>query len=185
MQSVGFTAGSNRVRGSRIIFMTDAALVRLVQKDPLLVGVSVLIIDEAHERSLNTDLVLGIAKQLASNPARTDSFHVVVASATIDPKPFVEYFTGDHSQKALDRYVLHVEGRTFPVDVEYKPYKDGGLRLRISDHVIPVLRETMEVIERRIAACFCIVQCGSPCTSSPCRHHLLTVCFASSCAVTF
>lgn len=133
------------MKGSRIIFMTDAALVRLVQKDPLLVGVSVLIIDEAHERSLNTDLVLGIAKQLASHPTRGDSFHIVVASATINPKPFVQYFTGHDSKEALDRHVLNVEGRTFPVDVEYKPSKHGGLRLCLIDHIIPTLTETMEV----------------------------------------
>jgi HrpA-like RNA helicase len=133
--------------------MTDAALVRRVQKDPLLSGVSVLIIDEAHERSLNTDLVLGISKQLASNPERPNPLHVVIASATIDPKPFVQYFKGDHSNEALERHVLDVKGRVFPVDVEYKPFKDGGLRLRIPDHVIPVLRETMEVIKR----CACCV----------------------------
>jgi HrpA-like RNA helicase len=122
-QSVGYVAGSNRVvkTGVRILFMTDAALVKRVQHDPSLSGVSVLIVDEAHERSLNTDLVLGIAKQIRAE--RPDDFHVVVASATIDPKPFVHFFTGGGAdmKRVMQRHVLECEGRVFPVTLENKP----------------------------------------------------------------
>lgn len=62
-ESVGYqVGGGSRVPGSRIMLMTDAALVKAAQQDPVLSQVSVLMIDEAHERSLNTDLVLGLAK---------------------------------------------------------------------------------------------------------------------------
>lgn len=123
--------------------MTDAALVRMVQHDPLLQGVSVLVVDEAHERSLNTDLVLGIAKQIRG--ARPDDFHVVVASATIDPRPFVRYFVEEGDTKdAMARHVLEAEGRVFPVDLEYRPHKQGGTRIRLPDHVIPILVEALE-----------------------------------------
>jgi hypothetical protein len=61
--SVGYVVGGGkRVEGSLIALMTDAALVNAAQRDPDLRAVSVLIIDEAHERSLNTDIVLGIAR---------------------------------------------------------------------------------------------------------------------------
>lgn len=122
--------------------MTDAALVKMVQRDPLLQGVSVLIVDEAHERSLNTDLVLGIAKQVRAE--RPDDFHVVVASATIDPRPFVNYFVGRNDEEAMKRYVLEAKGRVFPVSTENKPHKQGGCRIRIPDHLIPVLVEALE-----------------------------------------
>lgn len=102
------------------MFMTDAALVKRVQHDQTLSGVSVLIVDEAHERSLNTDLVLGIAKQIRAE--RPDDFHVVVASATIDPKPFVHFFiSGSADERVMQRHVLECEGRVFPVGLENKP----------------------------------------------------------------
>ena len=92
--------------------MTDAALISKAQKNPNLEGVSVLIVDEAHERSLNTDIVLGIARRIRASRPR--DFHVVVASATIDPKPFTDFFEGGVA-------VLDVPGRTFPVTLEYSP----------------------------------------------------------------
>lgn len=54
----------------------------------------------AHERSLNTDIVLGIAKRIRAMPARADDFHVVVASATIDPRAFVSFFAGEDASVA-------------------------------------------------------------------------------------
>lgn len=145
-QSVGYSAGVKHVKGSRIIFMTDAALVRLVQRDPLLTSVSVLIIDEAHERSLNTDLVLGIAKQIMQDHRRQETFHVVVASATIDPKPFVKFFTGEPTGAAREKHVLDVEGRTFDVTLEYKPIwcHEGRLQIATRD-LIGAVTEAMEV----------------------------------------
>ena len=74
--------------------------------------VSVLLVDEAHERSLNTDIVLGIARSVRKQ--RPSDFHVVVASATIDPARFIEFFGSSTS-------ALKVPGKTYPVTVEYQP----------------------------------------------------------------
>ena len=67
-ESVGYQVGQGggRCGGSDIMLMTDAALIKAAQRDPLLSQVSVLMIDEAHERSLKTDLVLGLARLIRS-----------------------------------------------------------------------------------------------------------------------
>jgi ATP-dependent helicase HrpA len=90
-ESVGYSVGGGqRVAGRKIALMTDAALIRDLKDDPLLRKYSVLIIDEAHERSLNTDISLGVAKLVLQQ--RPDDFYVVIASATIDPKEFLAFF---------------------------------------------------------------------------------------------
>ncbi len=90
------------------MFMTDSALIRELQKSETLDHISVLIVDEAHERSLNTDIVMGIARQLMQ--MRPSDFFVVVASATIDEQPFLRYF-----QCKPDRKAVEAQGRLFPV----------------------------------------------------------------------
>eukprot|EP00029_Vermamoeba_vermiformis_P009953 TRINITY_DN512_c0_g2_i1.p1 TRINITY_DN512_c0_g2~~TRINITY_DN512_c0_g2_i1.p1 ORF type:complete len:2506 (-),score=-35.58 TRINITY_DN512_c0_g2_i1:398-7915(-) len=117
-QSVGYKAGGGKaVHGSRIMLMTDSSLVMKAQHQPDLKDVSVLIIDEAHERSLNTDLVLGIA--MLVRRMRPDNFYVVICSATIDPKPFLEFFFGEPSITGkTNPRSLDVPGRVFPVSME-------------------------------------------------------------------
>ena len=90
--------------------MTDGLLVAEIQRDPLLLGYDAIIVDEAHERSLPIDFVLGYLKRLL--PRRPD-LKVVVTSATIDPDRFAAHFDGAP--------VLEVSGRTFPVEVRYRP----------------------------------------------------------------
>jgi HrpA-like RNA helicase len=120
-ENVGYRVGRGKsVQGRRIMLMTDAALVQMAQQDQHLESVSVLIIDEAHERSLNTDIVLGIAKLIRQ--ARPTDFCVVIASATIDPKPFVDFFAA-----RLPSCVISVSGRTFPVTDEYKDTDSDSL----------------------------------------------------------
>ena len=130
-ESVGYKTGNgNRVVGSSIMFMTDAALIRDSQRDPTLAHIRVLIIDEAHERSLNTDIVLGIAKLLLAQ--RPKDFYVVIASATIDPTRFLHFF--NRSTRAL----LEVEGRVFPVTTTNKPPPaDCSDQRLIETHVVP------------------------------------------------
>eukprot|EP01043_Picozoa_sp_COSAG02_P034945 COSAG02_NODE_2473_length_8740_cov_335.972688_1_plen_2244_part_00 len=111
-ENVGNAAGRRTTQGTRIMLMTDASFISMAQRDTLLSKLSVLIIDEAHERSLNTDIVLGIARRVRQ--VRQDDFHVVVASATIDPQAFVDFF--GHSAS-----VLNVPGRTHDVTLEYLP----------------------------------------------------------------
>jgi hypothetical protein len=93
-------------------------------------------IDEAHERNLNTDIVLGIAKLLRAQ--RPDNFFVLIASATIDPKPFLDFFNSPFSS-------LDVPGRIFPVSLEYvPPPSDLSPRQLLSEHVIPIVMEALD-----------------------------------------
>ncbi|CAF0845315.1 unnamed protein product [Adineta steineri] len=112
-ESVGYQVGNaNRVRGTDIMYMTDATLIRESQSDPSLKHIRVLVIDEAHERTLNTDVVIGISKMLLSQ--RPDDFYVVIASATIDPKGFLQFYD------RVNSIPLGVKGRVFPVTNDEK-----------------------------------------------------------------
>ncbi len=96
---------------TRVKLMTDGILLAEVQRDPLLRRYDTLIIDEAHERSLNVDFLLGYLHQLL--PRRPD-LKLVITSATIDPQRFSRHFG--------DAPVIEVSGRTYPVEVRYRPY---------------------------------------------------------------
>ncbi len=91
--------------------MTDGILLAEIQSDRLLRQYDTLIIDEAHERSLNIDFVLGYLKQLL--PRRPD-LKVIITSATIDPERFSRHFDGAP--------VIEVSGRSYPVEIRYRPY---------------------------------------------------------------
>ena len=93
--------------------MTDGLLVAEIQRDPLLLRYDAIVVDEAHERSLTIDFVLGYLKRLL--PRRPD-LKVVITSATIDPYRFAAHFDGAP--------VLEVSGRTYPVEVRYRPVED-------------------------------------------------------------
>ncbi len=93
-----------------IKLMTDGILLAEIQQDPFLEEYDTLIIDEAHERGLNIDFLLGYLKQLL--PARPD-LRLVITSATIDPERFSRHFGGAP--------VIEVSGRTYPVEVRYRP----------------------------------------------------------------
>ncbi|MFF4990306.1 ATP-dependent RNA helicase HrpA [Streptosporangium saharense] len=90
--------------------MTDGILLAELQSDRDLAQYDTLIIDEAHERSLNIDFILGYLKQLL--PRRPD-LKVVITSATIDPERFSKHFGGAP--------IIEVSGRTYPVEVRYRP----------------------------------------------------------------
>ncbi|GAA2669457.1 MULTISPECIES: ATP-dependent RNA helicase HrpA [Actinosynnema] len=93
--------------------MTDGILLAELQTDRMLSRYDTIIIDEAHERSLNVDFLLGYLKQLL--PQRPD-LKVVITSATIDPQRFSRHFS--------DAPVIEVSGRTYPVEVRYRPLVD-------------------------------------------------------------
>ncbi|WP_018405640.1 ATP-dependent RNA helicase HrpA [Marinobacter gelidimuriae] len=95
---------------SRLKVMTDGILLAEVQHDPFLDRYDTLIIDEAHERSLNIDFLLGYLKQLL--PKRPD-LKIIITSATIELGRFSEFFN--------NAPVIEVSGRTFPVEVRYRP----------------------------------------------------------------
>jgi len=98
---------------TRIKLMTDGVLLAETRSDPTLSAYHTIIIDEAHERSLNVDFLLGYLKQLL--PRRPD-LRVIVTSATIDPQRFSDHFGGAHACP-----VIEVSGRMFPVDVFHRP----------------------------------------------------------------
>lgn len=110
---VGYQVGmkSKLSHHTKVLYMTDHMLLNECLKDPLLMNYSCVVIDEAHERSVYTDLLLGMIKKCL--PQRPE-LRVVVTSATIDPEVFVRYFGGPDICP-----VLKVSGRMFPVEIEW------------------------------------------------------------------
>ena len=119
--------------------MTDGILLAETQGDPLLKQYDTIIIDEAHERSLNIDFLLGYLKQLL--PKRPD-LKVIITSATIDAKRFAQHF-GTETNPAP---VLEVSGRLYPVELRYRPVqaneqeKERDLMTAITDAVDELCR---------------------------------------------
>jgi ATP-dependent helicase HrpA len=97
--------------------MTDGILLAELQSDRQLRQYDTLIIDEAHERSLNIDFILGYLKRLL--PRRPD-LKVIITSATIDPERFSRHFASN----GTDAPIVEVSGRTYPVEVRYRPIID-------------------------------------------------------------
>ncbi|MQA87775.1 MAG: ATP-dependent RNA helicase HrpA [Streptosporangiales bacterium] len=109
---------TDRVGGDTLVkLMTDGILLAEIQHDRRLRAYDMLIIDEAHERSLNVDFILGYLKQLL--PRRPD-LKVIITSATIDPERFASYFEVAGARVP----VIEVSGRTYPVEVRYRPVVD-------------------------------------------------------------
>ncbi|RYU10996.1 ATP-dependent RNA helicase HrpA [Nocardioides iriomotensis] len=115
---VRFTDRSSK--DTLVKLMTDGILLAELQHDRLLSAYDTLIIDEAHERSLNVDFILGYLKQLL--PKRPD-LKVVITSATIDPERFAEHFAQPDGTPAP---IVEVSGRTYPVEVRYRPLMSLG-----------------------------------------------------------
>ena len=120
---------------THVKLMTDGVLLAEIQSDRFLNQYDTLIIDEAHERSLNIDFILGYLKQLL--PKRPD-LKVIITSATIDPERFSRHFD--------DAPIILAEGRTYPVEVRYRPLdgdedsKDRDLKQGILDAVDELAR---------------------------------------------
>ncbi|WP_018608979.1 ATP-dependent RNA helicase HrpA [Uliginosibacterium gangwonense] len=102
---------------SYIKLMTDGILLAETQGDPMLSAYDTLIIDEAHERSLNIDFLLGYLRQLL--PRRPD-LKVIVTSATLDAERFAQHFAS-HGKPAP---VIEVSGRLYPIELRYRPIED-------------------------------------------------------------
>ncbi len=118
-------------RDASVKLMTDGILLAETQTDPLLNAYDTIIIDEAHERSLNIDFLLGYLRQLL--PRRPD-LKVIITSATIDANRFAEYFASAKGPAP----VIMVSGRMFPVEQRYRPFeesRDYDLNAAIADAV--------------------------------------------------
>jgi ATP-dependent helicase HrpA len=100
---------------TRIALMTDGILLNEIHRDRRLSRYDTIIVDEAHERSLNVDFLLGYLKQLL--PQRPD-LKVIITSATIDPESFAKHFAAADGTPAP---IIEVSGRTFPVEIRYRP----------------------------------------------------------------
>ncbi|WP_373888249.1 ATP-dependent RNA helicase HrpA [Massilia sp. Mn16-1_5] len=116
-EHVGFKVRFNDTLqpGASIKLMTDGILLAETQTDPLLKAYDTIIIDEAHERSLNIDFLLGYLKQLL--PRRPD-LKVIITSATIDAERFARHFAAKDGKPAP---VIEVSGRLYKVEIRYRP----------------------------------------------------------------
>lgn len=116
----------------RVKLMTDGILLRELEQDRLLRRYDTLIIDEAHERSLNIDFLLGVLQRLL--PQRPE-LRIVITSATIDPQRFSEFFGGAP--------IIEVSGRSYPVEVRYRPL--GGAEdddeLSLDEGIVAAVQE--------------------------------------------
>ncbi len=113
--TVGYTVRFHDQVGDDTLvkLMTDGVLLAEVQRDRDLLAYDTIILDEAHERSLNIDFLLGLLTQIL---ARRPDLKLIITSATIDPQRFADHFGGAP--------VLEVSGRSFPVEVRYRPVVD-------------------------------------------------------------
>ncbi|GAA1527580.1 ATP-dependent RNA helicase HrpA [Nocardioides humi] len=131
-------------RQSRIKLMTDGILLAELQRDRMLRRYDTIVIDEAHERSLNIDFLLGYLRQLL--PKRPD-LKLVITSATIDPERFAEHFADARTGEPAP--IVEVSGRTYPVEVRYRPLVDyAGLPEddRVDGDGEPIVRDQTEAI---------------------------------------
>ena len=112
--TVGYQVRFRRAVSSKtkIKVMTDGILLAEWLKDPLFKHYDALMIDEAHERSLNIDLLLGALQDVIQ---KRDDLKVVIASATLNPGLFARYFKAP---------IIEIEGRAYPVDMIYEPFED-------------------------------------------------------------
>ncbi|GFP90336.1 putative uncharacterized protein at4g01020 chloroplastic [Phtheirospermum japonicum] len=121
---------------SKVTFMTDHCLLHHYMSDKQLSRISCIVIDEAHERSLNTDLLLALIKNvLCQRPC----LRLVIMSATVDADQFADYFFGCRT--------LHVAGRNFPVDIKYVPceFEKSPAYKSMPSYVLDVLRMVTKI----------------------------------------
>nr|WP_252727461.1 ATP-dependent RNA helicase HrpA [Colwellia sp. C2M11] len=104
---------------SYIKLMTDGILLAEMQRDRLLRQYDTIIIDEAHERSLNIDFILGYLRQVL---IKRPDLKVIVTSATIDPQRFANHFADKQGKPAP---IIEVSGRTYPVEMRYRPLNES------------------------------------------------------------
>lgn len=119
-KQVGYRIRFNDASGPQTLIrlMTDGIMLAETQSDRFLEQYDTIIVDEAHERSLNIDFLLGYLKRLL--PKRPD-LRIIITSATIDADRFAEHF----ATQGKPAPVILVEGRTYPVDIQYRPLEQG------------------------------------------------------------
>ena len=130
-QEVGYTIRFEDMssKATLLKYMTDGMLLREGMSDPMLENYSIILLDEAHERTLATDLLMGVLKQIGS---KRPDLKIVVMSATLDAGKFQDYFEGAP--------LVNVPGRTHPVEIFYTPepekdYLEASIRTVIQIHM--------------------------------------------------
>lgn len=148
-ESVGYKVRfSDHVGDNTLVkLMTDGILLAELQQDKLLLQYDTIIIDEAHERSLNIDFILGYLKQLL--PKRPD-LKVIITSATIDPERFSKHFS--------QAPIIEVSGRTYPVEVRYRPI--GGDELDSDKDMTDGIIDAIDELSRESAGDILIFMSG-------------------------
>ncbi len=133
-REVGYSVRFERKvsRETRLELVTEGLFVRRLLADPLLDGVSVVVLDEFHERSIDADLVLAMVREVQAE-VRPD-LKIVVMSATLDPGPVTSFLA--------DCPLISAEGRRHPVDIEYAPGDDRRLADRCAGAVRQVLQKS-------------------------------------------
>lgn len=138
-QHVGYTIRFENMTddSTRLKYMTDGMLLREAMMDPLLTKYSVIILDEAHERTVSTDVLMGLLKEIL--PKRSD-LKLVVMSATLDSGKFQEYFSEASIGNKSGAPLMKVPGRLFPVEIFYTPeperdYLEAALRTVMQVHM--------------------------------------------------
>lgn len=131
-ESVGYQVRFSDISSplSHIKLMTDGILLAEIQHDPLLEKYDTIIIDEAHERSLNIDFLLGYLKQVLLKRA---DLKIIITSATIDVERFSAHFN--------NAPIISVSGRTFPVDIQYRPWQ--GEQEDLGQGIVEALEEIL------------------------------------------
>lgn len=125
---------------TRLIFMTEGVLMRQFQTPAALDEIGVLILDEFHERTLHSDVIIGLVKALQRS--QRPDLKVVVMSATLDVSPLTKYLSGSGGQKCP---VLEVAGRSYPVSIRYAERQDRRrVSERAAERVIEIARSTSE-----------------------------------------
>lgn len=122
-QAVGYSIRFEDVtsENTRIKFLTDGLLLREALVDPLLSRYAVVMVDEAHERSLSSDVLLGILKKISK---RRPDLRIIISSATLHAERFLNFFSdgeepGNTDEKLAGTCIVSIEGRAHPVDVHY------------------------------------------------------------------
>ncbi|KFK28520.1 hypothetical protein AALP_AA7G007300 [Arabis alpina] len=132
---------------TKVKFLTDGVLIREMMEDPLLSKYSVIMVDEAHERSISTDILLGLLKKIQR---RRPELRLIISSATIEAKAMFNFFNSSKKRQApegstngpkLEPAILSVEGRGFSVKIHY-------VEEPVSDYIRSVVSTILSINER-------------------------------------